>query len=74
MAEAGDWRKELETERAMKNEFMAGHVESPFVSGRIPFHELVYFPPDPAFRVTAKLHGSPRRPKRTSGRTGTTRR
>jgi uncharacterized protein len=49
------WRKELETERAMKNEFMARHPESPFVSGRVPFHELVYFPPDPAYRVPGKL-------------------
>ncbi|HTT16531.1 MAG TPA: DUF1684 domain-containing protein [Thermoplasmata archaeon] len=50
-----DWRRELETERAMKNDFMARHPESPFVSGRVPFHELVYFPPDPAFRVDARL-------------------
>ncbi len=49
------WRRELETERAMKDEFMARHPESPFVAGRVPFHELVYFPPDPAFRVRATL-------------------
>jgi len=49
------WLRELDTERAMKNEFMARHPESPFVSGRVPFHELVYFPPDPAYRVTATL-------------------
>jgi len=49
------WRRELETERAMKDEFMARHPESPFVGGRVPFHDLVYFPPDPAYRVTAKL-------------------
>ncbi len=55
MTEETGWRRELETERAMKNEFMARHPESPFVSGRIPFHELVYFPPDPAYRVTATL-------------------
>jgi uncharacterized protein len=54
---AGDdaWVRELETERAMKNEFMARHPESPFISGRVPFHELVYFAPDPAYRITAKL-------------------
>ncbi len=55
MGSAEEWRKELDTERAMKNEFMARHPESPFLSGRVPFHELVYFAPDPAFRVKAKL-------------------
>jgi len=49
------WRRELETERAMKNEFMARHPQSPFVGGRVPFHDLVYFSPDPAFRVTGRL-------------------
>jgi uncharacterized protein len=55
MSHSEDWLRELETERSMKNEFMARHPESPFVSGRVPFHELVYFPPDPAYRVTARL-------------------
>ena len=55
MAGADAWRRELETERAMKNEFMARHPESPFVSGRVPFHDLVYFPPDPEYRATARL-------------------
>jgi len=49
------WRKELDAERSLKNEFMAGHPESPFVSGRVPFHPLVYFPPDPAYRIPATL-------------------
>jgi uncharacterized protein len=52
---ADAWQRELETERAMKDEFMARHPESPFVSGRVPFHPLVYFPPDRAFRVRATL-------------------
>jgi uncharacterized protein len=55
MSERDAWRTELETEREMKNEFMARHVESPFVAGRVPFHDLVYFPPDPAYRVRAVL-------------------
>ena len=55
MADDDAWVRELETERAMKNEFMARHPESPFVSGRVPFHELVYFPPDSAYRVEATL-------------------
>ena len=49
------WRKEIETERAMKDEFMGRHPESPFVSGRVPFHSLVYFPIEPKFRVRATL-------------------
>ena len=59
MAEENAWRAELETEREMKNEFMARHVESPFVAGRVPFHDLVYFPPDPDYRVRAVLKRVP---------------
>ena len=55
MAPNEAWREELETERHMKNEFMARHRESPFIGGRVPFHDLVYFAPDPAYRVEAKL-------------------
>ena len=54
-AASADWTVELDTERAMKNDFMARHPESPFVSGRVPFHELVYFAPDAAYRVPATL-------------------
>jgi len=43
----------------MKDEFMARHPESPFVAGRVPFHELRYFPPDPKYRVRATLHRAP---------------
>jgi uncharacterized protein len=59
MAERDAWRAELETEREMKNEFMARHVESPFVAGRVPFHDLIYFPPDPEYRVRAVLKRLP---------------
>ncbi len=59
MPTAAVWRRELETERAMKDDFMARHPESPFVSGRVPFHELRYFPIDPKFRVPAKLARRP---------------
>ncbi|HXW66678.1 MAG TPA: DUF1684 domain-containing protein [Thermoplasmata archaeon] len=55
MASDRTWRDELEEERRMKDEFMARHPESPFVAGRVPFHELRYFSPDPAFRVRATL-------------------
>jgi uncharacterized protein len=59
MPDQDAWRTELETEREMKNEFMARHVESPFVAGRVPFHDLVYFPPDPSYRVRAVLKRAP---------------
>ncbi len=49
------WLTELETERSMKNEFMGRHPESPFLAARVPFHDLVYFPPDPALRIHATL-------------------
>jgi uncharacterized protein len=53
------WEQELVTEREMKDGFMARHPESPFIGGRVPFHDLRYFPPDPAFRVPAKLARRP---------------
>ncbi len=53
------WQSELEEERRMKDEFMARHPESPFVVGRVPFHELRYFPPDPKYRVRATLRRVP---------------
>jgi uncharacterized protein len=59
MSDDDAWRTELETEREMKNEFMARHVESPFIAGRVPFHDLVYFPPDPSYRVRAVLKRVP---------------
>ncbi|HTT73124.1 MAG TPA: DUF1684 domain-containing protein [Thermoplasmata archaeon] len=55
MPTSDPWRRELLSERAAKDEFMARHPESPFVSGRVPFHPLRYFPPDPKFRVRARL-------------------
>ncbi len=59
MAKRDPWRAELEVERSMKNEFMARHPESPFVAARVPFHDLVYFPPDRTFRVRATLDRAP---------------
>jgi len=55
MAETDPWLEELEEERRQKDDFMARHPESPFNSSRVPFHELRYFPPDPAYRVRARL-------------------
>jgi uncharacterized protein (DUF1684 family) len=59
MPKADPWTLELEEERRMKDEFMARHPESPFVAGRVPFHELRYFPPDTKFRVRATLKRIP---------------
>jgi uncharacterized protein len=59
MAQPDDWRQEIEMERRMKDEFMARHPESPFVAGRVPFHDLRYFPPDPKYRVRATLKRAP---------------
>ena len=53
------WRRELEAERTMKDEFMGRHPESPFVAGRVPFHPLRYFRPDARFRVPARLERRP---------------
>lgn len=55
MAADTEWERELTTERAMKDEFMARHPESPFVAERITFHALRYFPLDTTFRVRARL-------------------
>jgi uncharacterized protein len=55
MMAPAEWHRELETERTMKNEFMVRDPESPFVVGRVPFHDLRYFPPDPKFVVRATL-------------------
>jgi uncharacterized protein (DUF1684 family) len=47
---------ELGTERAMKDQFMSRHPESPFVEGSVyEFQGLHYFPPDEKFRVSARL-------------------
>ena len=59
MAGTREWRRELETERTMKDGFMARDGESPFVVGRVPFHELQYFPPDPKYRLRATLKRRP---------------
>lgn len=52
---ARGWRKAIEEERALKDEFMARHTESPFVAERVPFHPLNYFPVDAKYRVPARL-------------------
>ncbi len=55
-----DYREELETERTMKDRFMAHHVESPFVQERVhDFSGLRYFAVDPDFRVPARLERRP---------------
>ncbi|HYK93046.1 MAG TPA: DUF1684 domain-containing protein [Thermoplasmata archaeon] len=57
----GEYLTDLETERSMKDQFMAHHAESPFVSARLhDFSGLQYFPPDERFRVRARLVRSER--------------
>jgi uncharacterized protein (DUF1684 family) len=51
-----DYQRELATERAMKDQFMARHPESPFVSANVGgFRGLQYFPFSAEYRVSAKL-------------------
>ncbi|EQD72360.1 protein containing DUF1684 [mine drainage metagenome] len=50
-----EWRKAIEEERALKDEFMARHTESPFVAERVPFHPLNYFPVDAKYRLPGRL-------------------
>jgi hypothetical protein len=59
MTSDSEWRRELETERSMKDGFMAGDAESPFIVGRVPFHALRYFPPNPKYVVRASLGRRP---------------
>jgi uncharacterized protein (DUF1684 family) len=59
MPKSDPWQRDLEEERRMKDEFMARHPESPFVAGRVPFHELRYFPPDAKYRIRATLRRAP---------------
>jgi uncharacterized protein len=59
MAVDRGWQTELEEERRQRDDFMARHPESPFVSARVPFHELRYFPPDASLKVTAQLARRP---------------
>src|SRR5580658_7897056 len=59
MPRSDPWQRDLEEERRMKDEFMARHPESPFVAGRVPFHELRYFPPDAKYRIRATLRRAP---------------
>jgi uncharacterized protein (DUF1684 family) len=50
------YTEELGTERAMKDQFMTRHPESPFVEGSVfDFEGLHYFPADESYRVPARL-------------------
>jgi uncharacterized protein len=55
MDDVDGWLRELEEERRQKDDFMGRHPESPFISARVPFHDLRYFPPDPAYRVHGRI-------------------
>lgn len=47
------YQKEIEEFRSERHEFMRSNENSPFQ--KIPFNGLDYFPPNPAFRVTANI-------------------
>jgi uncharacterized protein (DUF1684 family) len=52
-----DWRTELESKRAEKDEFFGSHPHSPVPEDdRETFDGLDYFDPDPTFRVEATVH------------------
>ena len=55
MMPPAEWKQELATERSMKDGFMSSDPESPFIVGRVPFHALRYFPPNPKYIVRATL-------------------
>jgi len=59
MGDTAEWQRELETERSMKDGFMSGDPESPFIVGRVPFHALRYFPPNRKYIVRATLERKP---------------
>lgn len=59
MAKPATWHRELEIEREAKNEFMSRHPESPFIAGRVPFHDLRFFDPNPQYRIRARLSRIP---------------
>jgi len=59
MPSSEEWKQELGTERSMKDGFLASDPESPFIVGRVPFHALRYFAPNPKFVVRATLERRP---------------
>ncbi len=50
-----EYSKQLQKERADKNDFMRSSAESPFVVGKVPFDSLHYFPADLKYRINASL-------------------
>lgn len=77
--DADAWHEALDRHRREKDAFLADHDQSPIPPDeRAGFAGLDYYPPDPAFRVTARIDRSdaPRsvRMETTRGRTVTDRR
>jgi uncharacterized protein (DUF1684 family) len=53
-----DWIRKVQDFRKGKDEFFATSHDSPLAHGKIgSFKGLRYFPPDPKYKVHAKLHG-----------------
>jgi len=53
--DSGAFAAEIEKKRKEREEFMRTGEGSPFLTDSIPFNGLNYFPPDLAFKVTARL-------------------
>jgi uncharacterized protein (DUF1684 family) len=50
-----DYTERILKERERIRNFLRGSEESPFAPDSIPFKELSYYEPDPAYQVTARL-------------------
>ena len=55
--EVDEWEVHIERERTEKDQFFAGHWQSPIPSqDRASFKKLDYYPPDPNYRFEIELH------------------
>ncbi len=56
MTDVTEWKTELESQRAEKDDFFASHPQSPIPPAeREAFDGVAYFEPDPTYRVTATV-------------------
>ena len=54
VADTATYNQEIRTERIKKDEFMRTNAESP-IADKSAFNGLLYYGPDPGYRVTARL-------------------
>ncbi len=50
-----EYLAEIEEVRKEKHEYMTTSAESPFINDTLPFKGLKYFPPNPKFKVRARI-------------------